>query len=67
MIRIEPNNKIKLQKVLKLLYLSAGQYLGNREVLKIVVIYNNINEKGQTLEIVAPDFESLKIAKNSLL
>ena len=60
MTRIEPNNKIELQKILGLLYLSAGQYLGNREVLKVVVIYNNVNEKGQTLEIVASDFESFK-------
>ena len=40
--------------------MSVGQYFGNKEVLKVVVIYNNVNEKGQTLEIVVSDFESFK-------
>jgi len=44
--RVEPDNKIKLQEVFRLLYLFLDQYLGSRKILKVFIIYNNINEKG---------------------
>ena len=47
--RIELNNKIKLREVFGLLHLPLGQYLGSRKILKVFVIYNNIDGIGQTL------------------
>ena len=41
--RTEPDNKIELREVLRLLYLPLGQYLGNREIFKVFMIYNNID------------------------
>ena len=44
MTRTEPNNKVELKKILKLLCLSLDQHLSNRKILKVFIIYNNINE-----------------------
>ena len=44
--RAEPNNKVELREILKLLYLSLGQHLGSRKVLKVFIIYNNIDRIG---------------------
>jgi len=49
MIRMEPDNKIELREVLRLLCLSPGQYLGSRKILKVFMIHNNVNRIGQTL------------------
>jgi len=49
MTRIEPNDKVELREVLRLLYLPLGQHLGSRKVLKVFVICNNINRIDQTL------------------
>jgi len=45
--RMEPDNKIELREVLRLLCLSLGQHLSSRKVLKVFVIHNNINEIDQ--------------------
>ena len=47
--RTEPDDKVELREVLRLLYLSLDQYLGSRKVLKVFVIYNNINGIDWTL------------------
>jgi len=47
--RIDSNNKVELREVLRPSYLSSGQYLGSRKILKVFIIYNNIKKKGQTL------------------
>ena len=47
--RTELNDKVELREVLRLLYLSLDQYLGSRKVLKVFVIYNNINGIDWTL------------------
>ena len=44
--RTEPNDKVKLRKVLRPPCLSLGQYLGSREILKIFMICNNVNRIG---------------------
>ena len=47
--RTEPDDKVELRKILRPLHLPLGQHLGNRKILKIFMIYNNVNEIGQTL------------------
>ena len=44
--RVESNDKVELGEVLRLLYLPLGQHLGSRKILKILMIYNNINGIG---------------------
>ena len=44
--RTKSDNKVELREVLGLLYLSLGQYIGSGKVLKILMIYNNINGIG---------------------
>jgi len=46
MTRVEPNDKIELEKVLGPPCLSPGQYLGSRKILKILMIHNNIDGIG---------------------
>jgi len=46
--RAEPDDKVKLRKVLGLLYLPLGQHLGSRKILKVFVIHNNIDGIGWT-------------------
>jgi len=43
MTKTEPNDKVELKKVLRPLYLSLGQHLDNRKILKVFMICNNIN------------------------
>ena len=58
--RVELNDKIKLQKIFRPLYLFIDQYLCSRKILKIFVIHNNINKKGYTFKIVTQNFEDFK-------
>ena len=44
--RAKPDNKVELKKVLRLPYLPLGQYLSSRKILKIFMIYNNVNGIG---------------------
>ncbi len=48
MTRIEYNNKIELREILEPLCLPPDQYFSSRKILKVFVIYNNINEIGWT-------------------
>jgi len=43
MTRVEPDDKIELGEVLRPLCLSPDQHLGNRKILKVFMIYDNIN------------------------
>ena len=45
MFRIEYDDKIKLREILEPLKLSLGQHLDSRKILKILIIYNNIDRK----------------------
>ena len=44
--RIEPDNKVKLEEVLRPLYLPLDQHLGSRKILKV---FNNVDGIGWTL------------------
>jgi len=46
--RTKPNDKAKLKEKLGLSHLSLGQHLDSRKVLKVFIIYNNINGKSYT-------------------
>ena len=61
--RMESDNKVELRKVLGPPYLSLGQH-SNLEYF--FVIHNTVDGIDWTLQIVSPNFESLKIASNSL-
>ena len=63
MTRVEPNNKVEMGEVLRLLYLPPGQDLGSRKILKVFIIYNNINRISRTFQVVLPNLESFKNSK----
>jgi len=44
--RVEPDDKVELGEVLGPPYLPLGQYLGNRKILKVLIIHNNIDGIG---------------------
>jgi len=67
MTRAEPDDKVELGEVLGLSHLPPGQYLGSRKILKILMIYNNINGIGQTFQIVSPNLESFEDSKQFLV
>ena len=67
MTRAEPDDKIELGEVLGPLHLSPGQYLGSRKILKVLIIYNNVNGIGQTFQIVSPNLESFEDSKQFLV
>jgi len=61
--RMEPNDKIELEEILRPSHLPLGQHLGSRKVLKIFIIHYNINGIDQTFQIVSQNFESFKDGK----
>ena len=67
MTRVEPNDKVELGEVLGPPCLSPDQYLGSRKILKVLIIYNNVNGIGQTFQIVSPNLESFKNGKQFLV
>ena len=58
--RAEPDDKVELGEVLGPLHLLPGQYLGSKKILKVLMIHNNIDRIGQTLQIVLPNLKSFK-------
>ena len=44
--RMEPDDKVELGEVLRLPCLFLDQYLSSRKILKVLMIYNNINRIG---------------------
>ena len=46
MTKIEPDDKIELREILRLLYLPLGQHLGSKKILKVFMICNNVNRIG---------------------
>ena len=44
--RAEPDDKVELGEVLGPPHLPLGQYLGSRKILKVLMIYNNIDRIG---------------------
>jgi len=41
-------NKVELREILELPYLLLGQHLGSSKILKIFMICNNVDGRGQT-------------------
>jgi len=67
MTRAESDDKVELGKVLGLLHLPLGQYLGSRKILKILMIHNNVNGIGKTFQIVLPNLKSFEDGKQFLV
>ena len=67
MTRMETDDKVDLEVVLRPLCLPLGQYLGSRKILKVLMIYNNVNGIGRTFKIVLPNLESFKDGKQFLV
>jgi len=44
--RAEPNNKVELGEILRSPCLPPGQHLGSRKILKVFMIYNNVDRIG---------------------
>jgi len=65
--RVEPDDKVELGKVLGPPHLPLGQYLGSRKILKVLMIYNNIDGVGQTFQIVLPNLESFEDGEQFLV
>jgi len=61
--KIESDDKVELREVLRPLYLPPGQNLDSRKVLKVFMIYNNVNGIGWTLQVVSLYFKSFKDSK----
>ena len=67
MTRAELDNKIELGEVLGPPCLPPGQYLGSRKILKVLMIYNNVNGIGWIFQIVSPNLESFEDSKQFLV
>ena len=67
MTGMESDNKIELREVLGPLHLPLGQHFGDRKVLKVFMIYNNVDGIGQTFQVVLPNLESFKDGKQFLV
>ena len=64
--RTEPDDKIELGKILKPLCLPLGQHLGSRKILKVFMIYNNVDGISWTFQVVSPNLESFQDGKQFL-
>ena len=67
MTKVEPDDKVELREVLRPLHLPLGQYFDSRKILKVLMIYNNVDGIGQTFQIVSPNLESFKDGKQFLI
>ena len=67
MTRTEPDDKVELGEILGLPRLPLGQYLDSRKILKVLMIYNNIDGIGRTFQIVLPNLEGFKDGKQFLV
>ena len=67
MTRTEPDDKVELGEVLRLLHLPLGQHLGSRKILKIFMIHNNVDGIGWTFQVISPNLESFKNSKQFLI
>ena len=65
--RVEPDDKVELGEVLGPLHLPLGQHIGSKEILKILMICDNINGIGQTFQIVSQNLESFEDSKQFLV
>ena len=64
---MEPDDKVELGEVLRLPCLPPDQYLGSGKILKVLMIYNNVDGIGWTFQIMLPNLESFKDGKQFLI
>jgi len=64
---MELDNKVELEKVLRPLHLSPGQYLGSKKILKVLMICNNVDGISRIFQIVLPNLEGFKDGKQFLV
>ena len=64
--RAEPDDKIELGEVLRPPCLPPGQHLGSRKILKVFMIYDNIDGIGWAFQVILPNLESFKDGKQFL-
>jgi len=67
MTRAEPDDKVELEEVFGPPHLSLGQYLGGRKILKVFMIYDNVDGVGRTFQIVLPNLESFEDSEQFLV
>ena len=67
MTRTEPDDKVELGEVLGPPHLPPGQYLGSRKILKVLMIYDNVDGIGQTFQVVLPNLKSFEDGKQFLV
>jgi len=65
--RVELENKVELGEVLGPPCLSLGQNLGSRKILKVFIIYNNVDGICWTFQVVLPNLESFEDGKQFLV
>ena len=65
--RAEPDDKVELGEVLRPPCLPPGQHLGSRKILKVFMIYNNIDGIGWAFQVKLPNLESFKDSKQFLV
>ena len=65
--RAESDDKVELGEVLRPPCLPPGQYLGSREILKVLMIHNNVDGIDRTFQIVSPNLESFEDSKQFLI
>ena len=67
MTRVEPDDKVELEKILRPPHLPLGQYLSSRKILKVLIIHNNVDGIDRTFQIVPPNLESFEDDKQFLI
>ena len=67
MTRIEPDDKVELEKVLGPPYLPLNQHFVSKKIRKIFMIHNNVDGIGRTFQVVPPNLESFKDSKQFLV
>ena len=67
MTRAEPDDKVQLREILRPPHLPPDQYLGNRKILKVLMIHDNINGIGWTFQVVSPNLKSFEDGKQFLV
>ena len=65
--RAEPDDKVELGEVLRPPHLPSDQYFGSREILKVLMICNNVDGIDQIFQIVPPNLESFEDGKQFLV
>jgi len=60
---MEPDDKVELGEVFRPPHLFLGQYFGSGKILKVFMIYSNIDGIGWTFQIMLLNFKGFKNSK----